>query len=186
MLDGVFRTDQRSAKIIRSDAKHQRLTEAIHPPTLIGAMKIPQTVRIGGAAVLILGTIIYLAITGVQADKSYYVTISELQAMGNKAYTRHLRVAGDVAAHSIERSGTNAKFVLSEQGHTLQVSYQGIEPPPDTFKDGSQALAMGTYGRDGVFHATELQAKCASKYAAAKPAPNTASVQAPAPALAGK
>jgi cytochrome c-type biogenesis protein CcmE len=160
------------------------LTEATRAPTLIGAMKIsPQTLRIGAAAVIILGTIIYLAITGVQADKSYYVTISELHAMGNKAYTRHLRVAGDVAAHSIERSGTNAKFVLSEQGHTLQVSYQGIEPPPDTFKDGSQALAMGTYGRDGVFHATELQAKCASKYAAAKPAPNTASLKTPTPAV---
>lgn len=145
-----------------------------------------QTLRISVATVIILGTIIYLAITGVQADKSYYVTIGELQAMGNKAYTRHLRVAGDVAANSIERTGTNAKFVLIEQGHTLPVSYQGVEPPPDTFKDGAQALAMGTYGRDGVFHATELQAKCASKYAAAKPAPNTASLKTPAPAVAGK
>jgi cytochrome c-type biogenesis protein CcmE len=76
--------------------------------------------------------------------------------------------------------------VLSEQGHTLQVSYQGIEPPPDTFKDGAQALAMGTYGRDGVFHATELQAKCASKYAAAKPAPNTASLKPPAATVPSK
>jgi cytochrome c-type biogenesis protein CcmE len=147
-------------------------------------MKIPgQTLRIGAAVAVVLGTIIYLSITAAQADKSYYVTISELQAMGNKAYTRHLRVAGDVAPHSIERRGTNAHFVLLEQGHTLQVSYQGIEPPPDTFKDGSQALAMGTYGRDGVFHATELQAKCASKYAAAKPAPNTASLKPPVPAV---
>ena len=32
-----------------------------------------------------------------------------------------------------------------------------------------QALAIGTYGRDGVFHATELQAKCASKYAPPQP-----------------
>jgi cytochrome c-type biogenesis protein CcmE len=144
-------------------------------------MKIPgQKVRIGAAVVIILATIAYLAVTAAQADKSYYVTIGELQAMGNKAYTRHLRVAGDVAANSIERSGTNARFVLTEQGHTLQVSYQGIEPPPDTFKDGSQALAMGTFGRDGVFHATELQAKCASKYAAAKPAPNTAALKPPA------
>jgi cytochrome c-type biogenesis protein CcmE len=143
-------------------------------------MKIPaHTLRITAAVVVILGTIAYLAVTAVQANKSYYVTISELQAMGNKAYTRHLRVAGDVAPNSIQRNGTNAHFVLSEQGHTLQVSYQGIEPPPDTFKDGSQALAMGTYGRDGVFHATELQAKCASKYAAAKPAPSTASLKAP-------
>jgi cytochrome c-type biogenesis protein CcmE len=144
-------------------------------------MKISgQTFRIGSAVVIVLATITYLAVTAVQADKSYYVTIGELQAMGNKAYTRHLRVAGDVAANSIARSGTNAQFVLTEQGHTLRVSYQGIEPPPDTFKDGSQALAMGTYGRDGVFHATELQAKCASKYAPAKPAPNTASLKSPA------
>lgn len=143
-------------------------------------MKIPgHTLRIGAAVVVILGTITYLAVTAVQANKSYYVTISELQAMGNKAYTRHLRVAGDVAPNSIQRSGTNAHFTLREQGHTLQVSYQGIEPPPDTFKDGSQALAMGTYGRDGVFHATELQAKCASKYAAAKPGTKTASLEAP-------
>jgi cytochrome c-type biogenesis protein CcmE len=144
-------------------------------------MKISgHTFRIGSAVVIVLATITYLAVTAVQADKSYYVTIGELQAMGNKAYTRHLRVAGDVAANSIARSGTNAQFVLTEQGHTLRVSYQGVEPPPDTFKDGSQALAMGTYGRDGVFHATELQAKCASKYAAAKPAPNTASLKSPA------
>jgi cytochrome c-type biogenesis protein CcmE len=156
------------------------LTEAARPPTLRSAMALrPQTIRIGAAAVIILCSIVYLAVTGVQADKSYYVTIGELQAMGNKAYTRHLRVAGDVAPNSIQRNGTNARFVLTEQGHTLPVSYQGVEPPPDTFKDGSQALAMGTFGRDGVFHATELQAKCASKYAAAKPAPNTASLQTP-------
>ena len=138
-------------------------------------MKIPpQTLRIGAAAVIILGTIIYLAITGVQADKSYYVTISELQAMGNKAYTRHLRVAGDVAAIPSSAAGPTQNLCSPSRVTRCTVSYQGIEPPPDTFKDGSQALAMGTYGRDGVFHATELQAKCASKYAAAKPAPNTA------------
>ena len=157
------------------------MTEVFYEPTLKEAMKIrPQALQIGAAVAIVLGTIIYLSVTAAQADKSYYVTISELQGMGNKAYTRHLRVAGDVAPHSIERSGTNAHFTLTEQGHVLQVSYQGIEPPPDTFKDGSQALAMGTYGRDGVFHATELQAKCASKYAA-KPAANTASLKTPAP-----
>ena len=55
-----------------------------------------------------------------------------------------------------------------------------MEPPPDTFKDNAQALAIGTYGRDGVFHATQIQAKCASKYAPAQPkttAMTTAPVQ---------
>ena len=132
------------------------------------------------ASVIILATVAYLAFTGVRDNKSYYVTIGELQSMGDKAYVRHLRVAGNVAPGSIERAGTNATFTLLEQGKNLRVAYQGTEPPPDTFKDDAQALAIGTYGRDGVFHATQLQAKCASKYAPApgQTAPaNTASVR---------
>ena len=144
-----------------------------------------QGMRVGIAIVVILGAIIYLAITGVQANKSYYVTIQELQGMGNKAYTRHLRVAGNVQPGSIQHKGMGADFVLVENTRTLHVAYQGDEPPPDTFKDNSQALAIGTYGRDGVFHATQLQAKCASKYA---PAPGAkpgmaATAEAVAPAV---
>ncbi len=124
------------------------------------------------ASIVILSVVAWLAISGAtdNANKSYYVTISELQGMGNKAYTRHLRVAGNVAPGSIRRVGANAQFTLLEQGQRLDVAYLGSEPPPDTFKDDAQALAIGTYGRDGVFHATQLQAKCASKYA---PAPGS-------------
>jgi cytochrome c-type biogenesis protein CcmE len=121
------------------------------------------------AAIVILVTVGYLAFTGGRDNKSYYVTIGELQGMGNKAYTRHLRVAGNVAPGSIHRVGTYVDFALLEQNRKLNVSYKGTEPPPDTFKDDSQALAVGTFGKDGVFHATELQAKCASKYAPVAP-----------------
>jgi len=108
------------------------------------------------ASVIILAVVCWLAFTGAKDSKSYYVTISELQSMGGKGYTRHLRVAGNVEPGSIERVGTNAHFVLLEQGRKLNVAYQGSEPPPDAFKDNAQALAIGTYGRDGVFHATGL------------------------------
>ncbi len=133
------------------------------------------------ATLVILAVVGWLAYTGVTDNKSYYVTITELQGMGNKAYTRHLRVAGNVQPGSIQRVGTNAHFALLEQGKILQVAYQGTEPPPDTFKDDAQALAIGTYGRDGVFHATQLQAKCASKYAPA-PGSRPSSAAGPAPA----
>jgi cytochrome c-type biogenesis protein CcmE len=146
-----------------------------------------QALKIAVAVVLIVGTIAYLALSGIKANKSYYVTISELQGMGNQAYTRHLRVAGNVAPGSIEHAGATAQFVLVENNNRLKVDYKGTEPPPDTFKDNAQALAIGTYGHDGVFHATQLQAKCASKYApkpgempsAAKPATGTASLTPP-------
>ncbi|MHB1021925.1 MAG: cytochrome c maturation protein CcmE [Acidobacteriaceae bacterium] len=127
------------------------------------------SLKIGIASFIILATIGYLSYTGVQSGKSYYVTIHELKTMGNKAYTRHLRVAGNVAPGTIKRDGPHVQFKLEEQGNLLAVNYTGGEPPPDTFKDNAQALAVGTYGRDGVFHATQLQAKCASKYAPAKP-----------------
>ena len=138
----------------------------------------PHTVRIGIAVAVILGTIGWLALSGVKANKSYYVTIPELGGMGDKAYHSQLRVEGFVQPGSIEHNGPHVDFVLNEfeshspkaaTGRVLKVSYKGSEPPPDTFKDDAQALAAGTFGRDGVFHANELQAKCASKYAPGQP-----------------
>jgi cytochrome c-type biogenesis protein CcmE len=150
-----------------------------------------QQIRIGIASVIILGTIGYLAFTGAAANKSYYVTVAEMQGMGAKAYQTHLRVEGFVKPQTIQQSGTNVTFVLTEfESHnpkatpnprSVVVNYQGSEPPPDTFKGDAQALAIGTFGHDGIFHATQLQAKCASKYAPAQPGPAPADAKPAAP-----
>ncbi|HXR38601.1 MAG TPA: cytochrome c maturation protein CcmE [Terracidiphilus sp.] len=142
-------------------------------------MKISgNTIRVGIATVVIVGTVTWLALSGYSANKSYYVTIAELGGLGDKAYHSQLRVEGFVVPGSIEQNGTHVNFVLNEfeshspkapSGRLLKVEYKGSEPPPDTFKDDSQALAEGTYGRDGVLHASVLQAKCASKYAPSGP-----------------
>ena len=125
--------------------------------------------KFGAATAFILLLLGYLAYTGVQDSKSYYVTIRELRTMGDSAYSKRLRVAGNVQSGSIKRSGTHVQFVLVEADQNLPVDYTGADAPPDTFKDDSQALADGTFGRDGVFHAKGLQAKCASKYAPQQP-----------------
>lgn len=154
-------------------------------------MKIPaNTLRIGIAAVVVVGTIVWLAFSGYDADKRYFVTIAELGGMGDKAYHSQLRVEGFVVPGSIEHNGPHVDFTMNEfeshspkapSGRLLKVVYKGSEPPPDTFKDDSQALAEGSYGRDGVFHASVLQAKCASKYAPAGPnQPATKPAAAPA------
>ena len=135
-------------------------------------------VKFGAAIAIIVLALGYLAFTGVQQSKSYYVTIKELNTMGEQAYKKRLRVAGNVAPGSIKRRGTHVEFSLEEEGRLLPVEYTGTEAPPDTFVDNAQALAEGSYGRDGVFHAKMLQAKCASKYAPKKdgstPTGNTA------------
>ena len=122
-------------------------------------------IRFGLVVVVIVVSLGYLAYTGVQETKSYYVTIKELKTMDDSAYHKRLRVAGTVMPGSIKRTGSHVEFTLQEEDRTLPVVYNGSEAPPDTFHDSAQALAEGTYGRDGVFHAKELQAKCASKYA---------------------
>jgi cytochrome c-type biogenesis protein CcmE len=125
--------------------------------------------KFGSAIVVILLSLGFLAYTGVQESKSYYVTIKELRGMGGSVYTKRLRVAGNVQPGSIKRTGTKVEFMLVENDQILPVVYSGTEAPPDTFKDNSQALADGSFGRDGVFHAKQLQAKCASKYAPQQP-----------------
>ncbi len=91
--------------------------------------------------IVILLALGYLAYTGVQESKSYYVTIKELHGMGDGAYTKRLRVAGNVQPGSIRRSGTNMNFVLVENDQVLNVVYNGTEPPPDTFKDNARGPA---------------------------------------------
>ncbi|MBV9772152.1 MAG: cytochrome c maturation protein CcmE, partial [Bryobacterales bacterium] len=90
---------------------------------------------------------------------------------------------------SIVRNGGRVSFVLHQTPGMLNsdpvklaVVYTGIDPLPDTFKDNAQALADGKLGQDGVFRASKVQAKCASKYEAkpqmkmgATPAVNQAS-----------
>ena len=77
-----------------------------------------------------------------------------------------MRIGGDVHAGSIQHLPGRVEFVLEEQGRTLNVSYAGRDPLPDTFKDGAQALVEGHLQPDGRFNAEQVQAKCASKYEA--------------------
>jgi cytochrome c-type biogenesis protein CcmE len=114
----------------------------------------------------IIGTLAWLAAGGIDETKTYYKTVSELKQMGDDAYTKRLRVAGDVAEGSIQRSGRQVRFSLKQEAQILSVVYDGIEPLPDTFRDGAQAVADGKMGQDGVFRASKIQAKCASKYEA--------------------
>src|SRR3984893_19213597 len=100
----------------------------------------PQTskfLKFGGAMVIILLALGYLAFTGVEESKSYYVTIKELRGMGDGAYSKRLRVAGNVRPGSIKRNGPKVEFELVESDQLLSVAYNGTEPPPHTFKDDS-------------------------------------------------
>jgi cytochrome c-type biogenesis protein CcmE len=123
--------------------------------------------------VVIIGVLVWLAMGGVTESKTYYKEIKEVRQMGDRAHDAKLRVNGYVEQGSIVRDGAQVSFVMHQTPGVLQkdpvwlaVVYNGIDPLPDTFKDNAQALADGRLGQDGVFHASKIQAKCASKYEA--------------------
>ena len=126
-------------------------------------MKRKQLKFVIGSVVIIL-TLAFLGYSGFQESKSYYLTVTELYAEKDTSYEKRLKVAGDVVPKSIVRDGKTIKFVISQEGNTLPVVYVGTDAPPDTFVDRAQAVVEGKYGRDGVFTANHMQAKCASKY----------------------
>jgi cytochrome c-type biogenesis protein CcmE len=125
--------------------------------------------KFGILTALIVGSLIWLAVGGVSETQTYYKTIPELQKMGDGAHGKRLRVGGDVEAGSIVKAGSEVTFLLHQGPQELKVVYRGTDPLPDTFKAGAQALADGRLGSDGVFEASKIQAKCASKYEAKPP-----------------
>ena len=126
-------------------------------------MKYKQLKFVIGAVVIVL-TLTYLGFSGFQESKAYYLTVSELYASKDTTHDKRLKVAGDVVPGSIVREGKIIKFVISQESQTLSVQYVGTDSPPDTFVDRAQAVVEGQLGRDGVFTANKMQAKCASKY----------------------
>jgi cytochrome c-type biogenesis protein CcmE len=116
---------------------------------------------------VILAVVGWLAISGFEQNKTYYVTVTEL--VNGKAARQHVRVGGVVAAGSIERHGGQVTFRLSQDAASVPVVYVGTDTLPDTFVGGSQAIIEGSFASSGVFQADQIQAKCASKYQAAPP-----------------
>jgi cytochrome c-type biogenesis protein CcmE len=122
--------------------------------------------KFAALVVIVVGTLIWLATAGIKDNQTYYKTLVELNQMGDRAYAKRLRVGGDISAGTIVHKGSVVEFTLVQEKLNLKVVYDGIDPLPDTFRDGAQALADGKMGHDGVFHANKIQAKCASKYEA--------------------
>lgn len=126
-------------------------------------------IRFGLLVTAILGTLAWLAASGIRESKTYYRTISELKSMPPSEAGKRVRVTGDVVPGSIRREGGAVRFQIceKERGVTLNVVYTGKDPLPDTFRDDAQAMADGRMGPDGTFHASSIAAKCPSKYEAA-------------------
>lgn len=120
--------------------------------------------RIIAGIVIIVGLVGYLAFIGFDKGRSYYVTCDEVAASANEFTNTDLKLAGVVVDGSIMRDGDILTFELEYDGASFPVRYVGMDPVPDTFKDGVEAVVDGRLLADGSFEGRKIQAKCASKY----------------------
>jgi cytochrome c-type biogenesis protein CcmE len=123
-----------------------------------------------GALVIVAG-VAGLIVSGVKETGVYFLTPTELVAKTQADPTFHdvgLKVGAKVVPGSVVRDpgGRTIDFRISDGANEFPVTYTGLVP--DTFTDASniEVIVEGKYGRDGVFHATEVLAKCGSRYEA--------------------
>jgi cytochrome c-type biogenesis protein CcmE len=120
---------------------------------------------IGGA--LVLGVAAYLATSSIERTGVYYLTPTELTARVKQDpsfVNAGVKVGARVVPGTIERDpgGRQYEFKVTDGARTIPVVYKGIAP--DTFTDSVDVVVSGRMGADGTFQATELLAKCASRY----------------------
>jgi len=120
---------------------------------------------IGGA--LVFGVAGYLMASSIRDTGVYYLTPSELSAKlkADPSFTSAgVKVGARVVPGSVERAagGKEYAFRVTDGSYTFPVVYRGIAP--DTFTDSVDVVIGGRMGTDGTFQATELLAKCASRY----------------------
>jgi len=120
---------------------------------------------IGGG--LVLGLAGYLMASSIKETGVYYLTPGELatKIQADPTFANSgVKVGARVVPGSIRRDpgGKQYSFQVTDGSKTMPVVYRGIAP--DTFTDSVDVVVAGRMGTDGTFHATELLAKCASRY----------------------
>lgn len=120
---------------------------------------------------LIVGLVALLMVEGLKQFGQYSFNPSELAARvaaDSTFYNVGLKLEAKVVPGSVRRdvASQTIDFQVSDGAHSIPVSYRGLAP--DTFTDQRdiEVIVEGRLGRDGVFRATSLFAKCGSRYEA--------------------
>jgi cytochrome c-type biogenesis protein CcmE len=122
-----------------------------------------------GVTTLVLATVFgILMYTTLSESMQYYKYVDEVTANPEAWMGKKLQVHGYVVPGSIgrKRERLEYRFEIQRNGQTIRAFYTGATP--DTFKDEAEVVLTGTLTAEG-FMATDMTAKCPSKYEEAPP-----------------
>jgi len=121
------------------------------------------------AVLVMAGGILVLVMTSFNEAAIYSKGVDEVVQHGADLQSKNLRVQGTLVKGTLVRreSPCEYRFRLKKNGSELGVSYPQCMVP-DTFRDVPEmdvdVTATGKLAADGHFQASEIMAKCPSKY----------------------
>ena len=126
--------------------------------------------RIGLTGVVLATAFGVLLYSSLGESLQYYKYVDEVMAEPAAWHGKNLQVHGTVVPDSIGKKDNTLewRFDIQRNGKVLRAYYTGVVP--DTFKADSEVVLTGRLDDTG-FHATEMTAKCPSKYDAAPAGP---------------
>ena len=119
--------------------------------------------RIGLTGVVLATAFGVLLYSSLGESLQYYKYVDEVMAEPAAWHGKNLQVHGTVVPDSIGKKDNTLewRFDIQRNGKVLRAYYTGVVP--DTFKADSEVVLTGRLDDTG-FHATEMTAKCPSKY----------------------
>ena len=130
-----------------------------------------KAIKIGLTAFVLVVAFSALLFTTLQDNLQYYKYVDEVAAAPQQWEGKTLQVHGYVVPGSVRGTPDrlNWEFDLQRKGKVISATYKGLTP--DTFKDGAEVVLTGQFHENGDgFTATDMTAKCPSKYEEAPPA----------------
>lgn len=120
-------------------------------------------------AILIVGSVVFLMASGIRETGQYFLTPSELArrvSTDQSFYDLGMKVGARVVPGTVikETVTQTLRFHITDGTVSYPVVFKGL--PPDTFTDSVEVVVEGRLARDGVIHATDVLAKCGSRYEA--------------------
>ena len=121
---------------------------------------------------LIVGCVVLLIVEGVKETGVYFLTPTELAAKtaSDPTFVENVgfKVGAKVVPGSVRRDNANRTidFSVSDGTKSYPVTYRGLVPDTFTDADDIEVVVEGRLGRDGVIRATDVLAKCGSRYEA--------------------
>lgn len=113
---------------------------------------------------VLVGVVALAATSMLGKSVVFYKTPSEVAS----APGQHVRLAGTLVAGSVVTKPGLTTFALTDGKTTIKVSYDGAATTAisTASQPGTQLVAEGSLGPDGLFRSTVLLAKCPSKFQA--------------------